>query len=146
MKTAKIILVLSFILIITGLNSFSVIGAIPRDPGKHPPQKVITYVVKIDNSHNFEFTHHYAVVITDETGQQVAPAQTFRPGTWFYYFSEPGTVYGTRMARMVQHPITQGSWIMPPSKSLTGKFSGGKTYLFVISPNPEAFVTGKSVD
>ena len=146
MKTTRKFIVRSFALLFTGLISFSGIGAIPENPGPvHPPQKVITYVVKIDNSHNFGFSYHYDVVITDETGRQVAPAQTFRPGTWFYYFSEPGTVYGTRIARLIQHPVTPGSWIIPATK-LTGTFTGGKTYLFVISPNPEAIESGRKID
>ncbi|TRZ71117.1 MAG: hypothetical protein D4R97_07235 [Bacteroidetes bacterium] len=79
----------------------------------------------------------YYIMITDEHGQPVAPAQTFRAGIWTYTFSEAGSVTkGTRTARMVADPQSAGANALKVVPfTLNAPFSGGKTYVFFLSLN-----------
>ena len=131
MKTTKIISALSLVLVFAASSLFA--NRI-SDPGPAVWQKPVTYDVKINFTANFPgINGHYLVVITDETGRKVVPAQTFRPGVWTYTFKEAGSFRGTRVAVLVSYPDTQILWVIPP-RVLKGTFTGGESYRFELTP------------
>jgi hypothetical protein len=132
MKTTKLMLALSFALIIvSGYSSMSA----PKFPASGIPvenkAKWVTYVVKIENESNLNAAAQYLVMMTDESGHQVATAQLYHPGISDYTFKEAGTVRGTRVARLVKLPGKLNSMGIQPS-SQTGVFYSGGTYMFII--------------
>jgi hypothetical protein len=133
MKTLKFIPI-SFALI------FSVLihNAYAQGPisSKDPLARKITYVVKVDHPQYLVQTGYiFQVVMTDEAGAPVAPAQLFTSGKTEYVFYENGTVHGTRTARIMKLPVMSFAIGIPPA-SQTGVFRGGYSYLFVINPLP----------
>ena len=136
MKTAKFIFALSLALIfVAGFNTVNA-----RDKSKASPAAIsaraVTYNVKVACT-NFYPLHlsQYEVVMTDANGLQIGESQTYHPGISNYYFTEPGPVHGTRVARMVQMPLGPKSFNIRPCVK-TGIFNGGATYIFVIVPLP----------
>ncbi len=142
MKTTKLIFALSLALIFAmGSTNMYAMKSSKRDL---PIEKarMIAYVVRIENMNFIDKTgNHLLVMMTDENGRQVAPAQTFNAGKSDYTFLEGGTIRGTRVARVVRLPITPHSPEFPPT-SKTGIFFGGASYLFIIKPIPVSGDTG----
>ncbi|MCX6304008.1 MAG: hypothetical protein NT040_03480 [Bacteroidetes bacterium] len=139
MKTAKLIFALSFALIFFAGMSTSFAGKNQRsDIPVDRKARMVAYVVRIENL-NYIANHgsHFLVMMTDEAGNLVAPAQTFRPGVSDYTFFEGGTVRGTRIAKLMRLPIGPKSFDIPAT-SKTGIFYGGASYLFIIRPVPAA--------
>lgn len=100
--------------------------------------KMVNYTVRVENADYLRnFGRNFLVMVTDETGSLVAPAQVFRPGVTDYQFFEGGTARGTRVAQLVQTPRSPQPVVIPP-RVFTGIFYGGETYLFVIGPIPSA--------
>ena len=131
MKTTKITSVLSLVLIfVTASAIFAGNNKVFADK-----LKVITYVVKVDNINILAANRHFLILITDGSGRQVAPAQTFRNGVSSYTFKEVGNKNGTRIAKMVAEPSFPGAAPVF-SDSRTGYFLGGQSYLFYLRPAP----------
>lgn len=142
MKTTKLIFALSLALILNaGYNNMYAQQKSKNNVPEELKARKVTYVVRIENIGKSVSLHtHYLVMMTDETGRQIAPAQPFRPGVWDYTFYEGGSVRGTRVARMIQTPrVPNSPEFIPDSK--TGIFYGGASYLFTIKP---VFSTGDS--
>ena len=70
------------------------------------------------------------VVVTDEIGRLIAPAQLLIPGKTVYNFSEPGPVKGSRVARISNGLRPHNEIFVSNEDSKTGIFMGGSTYLF----------------
>ncbi|MFZ4520558.1 MAG: hypothetical protein ACOYNC_02565 [Bacteroidales bacterium] len=143
MKTTKLIFALTFALIFaTGVNAMNTLRDSGRDVPAERKARMVSYVVRIENMNYLE-NHgtHYLVMMTDETGRQVAPAQNFSRGVSDYRFYEGGTVRGTRVARIMRLPMGPKSFDIPAT-SQTGIFYGGSSYLFIIKPIPSASDTG----
>jgi hypothetical protein len=70
------------------------------------------------------------VLITDENGRPIAPAQSFRPGKTEYTFSEVGPVKGTRVAKLSNGGRPHVDQFFCKDDSKTGIFNSGSTYLF----------------
>jgi hypothetical protein len=131
MKTTKIISALSLVLVFAAGSLFA--NKI-NDPGSANKQKLITYEVKINFAANFPGAlSHFMVVITDESGRKVVPAQAYHPGVSTYTFKEAGTLRGTRIAVMVPYPANPSGWVVPPSVK-KGTFVGGASYSFELTP------------
>jgi hypothetical protein len=142
MKTTKLIFALSLALILNaGYNNMYAQQKSNNDVPEEVKARKVAYVVRIENiGKSVNLQTHYLVMMTDETGRRIAPAQTYRPGVWDYTFFENGSVRGTRVARMVQMPhVPNSPEFIPDSK--TGIFYGGACYLFTIKP---VFTTGDS--
>jgi len=142
MKTTKLILALGFALIfVTGFSSMSA----PKYPTNAIPvenkAKWVTYVVRIENASYLNAAAQYLVVMTDESGHQVVPAQLYQPGISDYTFKEAGTVRGTRVARLVKLPGKLNSLTVPPA-SQTGVFYSGGSYMFIIRPDAAEIENG----
>ena len=135
MKTRKILSAISLVLIFAANSVFA--GSLTiNDPSTSDKQKLVTYEVLVKAVPTFPSANdQYIVVITDEKGRKVVPAQTFRPGVWTYTFKEAGTFRGTRTAVLVSTNANQTGWIIPPSV-LKGNFTGGSTYQFILAPLP----------
>jgi hypothetical protein len=146
MKTTAKYLVLGLLLISAFVVSSHARGNATLNSGAANTGILITYVVTIDHSNYFSGTGHiYHIIMTDGTGRQIAPSQTFRPGVWTYTFFEAGDVHGTRVARMILEPIGPGSNAIPPSAQ-SGLFLGGHTYQFLIVPKPKAVSAGSAIE
>ena len=143
MKTTKLIFALSVALIFaTGINTMYAGQPSKKDIPVEKKARMVTYVVRIQNINYIENNGlHFLVMMTDETGNQVAPSQTFRPGISDYTFFEGGTVRGTRIAKIMRLPIGPHSFDIP-SDAKTGIFYGGMSYLFIIKPIPAETATG----
>lgn len=142
MKTTKLSLIFSIVLIIAGINALKA----ERQPGGNTSAEIkpspIAYVVHIDNRNHFTGANqNYQIAITDETGRMVAEPQRFHSGEWYYTFYEQGPVKGTRIARMIRLPLTPGSGTITPC-SKTGNFYGNTCYLFTIIPYHYAVPVG----
>lgn len=75
------------------------------------------------------------VVITDEKGRPVAPAQALLPGVTSYYFSEAGPVSGSRIARLIKDPHLFCPRPAPSNiieDMIMGQFSPGPVYRFKV--------------
>src|SRR5665647_993376 len=112
MKTTKILSAISLVLVLAANSLFA--NRI-NDPGSDLMQKLITYVVKVHQAPNFPSANaRYLIVITDEHGRKVVPAQQFHPGVWSYTFKEAGTLRGTRIAVMIPYPSYPMNWDIAP--------------------------------
>jgi hypothetical protein len=137
MKTMKVTIAVSLMLIFAGIIS-TFAGSI--DPlnksGVIITNNRVAYVVHIDNTNDpLGYTCPFYVVITDEHGKAVVPAQQFHLGIWSYAFTEIGPVAGARIARMVrdQHAVCPNANVFLPSSQL-GPFEPGKTYSYILTP------------
>jgi hypothetical protein len=142
MKTTKLMLALGFaLMLMSGYSSMSA----PKFPSSAIPvenkAKWVNYLVRIDNASYLNAATQYIVMMTDEYGHQVAPAQIYHPGIADYTFKEGGTVRGTRMAWLVKLPGKLNAFGIPPS-SQTGVFYSGGTYMFIIRPNAAEIESG----
>ena len=109
-------------------------------------KNVVTYKVRIACAGYFtQSSASYRIVMTDQAGTKVAPAQAFIPGVLDYTFTEWGSVTGTRVARM-ERILENGRPcnIRPCVK--TGTFLRGLTYGFFIVPLPYRFEAGTDID
>lgn len=147
MKTTKLIFALSLALIFSaGVNNIFALQGLKKDIPVERKAKMVAYVVRITQLNYIQnLGGHFLVMMTDETGRLVAPAQTFRPGVSDYTFFEGGTVRGTRVAKMVRLPITLKSANIP-STSKTRIFYGGACYMFIIDPIPLVTDNGIGID
>ena len=136
MKTTKLIFALSLALIFA-MGSINM-HAMKISKKDLPIEKarMIAYIVRIENMNYVDQSgNHFLVMMTDEHGRLVAPAQTFNAGKSEYTFLEGGTIRGTRVARVMRLPIAPHSPEFPPTAK-TGIFYGGASYLFIIKPIP----------
>ena len=146
MKTIKITSVLSLALIFVAATSLFAGKATKTSNLPSDRVKVITYIVKVNENHNLlSSAHQYLIVMTDETGRQIAPPQVFRNGIWSYTFTEVGNVIGTRVAKMLPALSVPGSAAVS-SSSRTGSFFGGQIYKFNLLPRPEPIEAGNAKD
>jgi hypothetical protein len=137
MKTSKIILALSLALIFAiGITALHAQGILATKKPIENKANYVTYVVRVVGAGTVQ-NHgaEYLVMMTDETGREVAPSQAYRPGISDYTFTEGGTVRGTRVARMVRMPVGPKSYGIRPN-SRTGVFYGGTSYLFMLIAIP----------
>jgi hypothetical protein len=140
MKTTKFFSALGLAILLTGLTAAFASTPVSNDnlqssPG---PKQKVTYVVTIDNSASLAgYNCNYYIVITDDRGQIVAPAQHFRVGLWNYNFTETTStsISGNRTAHMERdpHSVCPGAYVFPASV-LTGPFDPGRSYNFILSP------------
>ncbi|MCX6245043.1 MAG: hypothetical protein NTU98_10100 [Bacteroidetes bacterium] len=70
------------------------------------------------------------VVITDETGRLVAPAQLLLPGKTEYQFAENGPVKGIRIAKLSNGLRPHADAWVSNEDARAGLFQNGSTYLF----------------
>jgi hypothetical protein len=137
MKTVKFFFAISLALLLTA--SFSVKAGIPQSRTAKPiviEANRVTYLVRIEHANYVSnYGNHFLIFVADESGQQIAPAQSFIPGKPDYRFTEGGTVRGTRVAMMVKVPFNPRAVSIQPAV-MSGNFYGGYTYLFVINPIP----------
>jgi len=141
MKTLKIVTVLSLALIVIGVNA--VYSKSKNVPNKSQAPGRIQYQVNIHPASDLCLPlPNLFVVMTDEIGRLVAPAQLFTMGKSVYNFSETqsGSVryaISTRMARLV---LPSESWqlfrLYPYPDCKTGTFSDGNIYQFNLYPVP----------
>jgi hypothetical protein len=134
MKTTKLMLVLSLALIFaTGYSNSGIPATTIKKFPVENKAKMVTYLVRVENTGYLQSTGQYMIVMTDGAGSQVAPAQAYHHGITDYKFTEGGTVRGTRVARMIKVPGRLNSLAIPPTVQ-SGVFYGGGTYLFIIRP------------
>ena len=135
MKTTKFIIAFSLALIFSaGFNALYAGQHAKKDVPSDTKAAMVAYVVRINNLNYLgENGNRFLIMMTDETGRLIAPAQTFQPGVSDYTFFEGGTVRGTRVAKMMKLPIGPKSFYIPPT-SHSGVFYGGACYLFIINP------------
>ena len=133
MKTTKIISAISLVLILAA-NSLLASSTTISDPGTTVKQQSVMYVVKVNCPPNFPIANdNFIIIITDEKGRKVAPAQAFHEGVWAYTFREAGSFRGVRIASMVSYPATPTEWVIPPVK-IIATFYAGQTYFFELIP------------
>jgi hypothetical protein len=146
MKTTALSFVLSFMMIFCGVNASNVKHLAGGDPIADYKPGPTAYTVRIDDRNNFTGAGlNYAIVVTNESGSLVAPAQRFRQGELNYTFFEQGPVKGTRIARMILMPLGPGSYYIAPC-IMNGTFLPNTCYLFTITPYLKAVPKGKKVD
>ena len=145
MKTLKIMFALSLVLIFTsGISTLYAQGNLTTKKPVENKASRVTYVVRVVGAGTVQ-NHgaEYLVMMTDETGREVAPPQAYKPGVSDYTFTEGGTIRGTRVARMVKMPIGPKSYGIRPN-ARTGVFYGGTSYLFMIIAIPAETDSGTS--
>ena len=145
MKTTKIFLSFSLVLIFAGLNAMS---SNPKEKSalvSEAAPNSISYTVQINNNANGVdlSSGHFFVVITDKSGRLVAPQQILIPGVSTYRFSEKGPIHGTRVASIIPVSEKAGSSALMTS-SKTGLFMQGASYLFIIELNPYILPVNKN--
>jgi hypothetical protein len=137
MKTTKMIFALSLALVFAA-------GAITLEARKPAITKnaipshsrPVVFHVKIACTNLSQISgRNFVVAMTDQSGEVIGNPKAFNPCVSDYYFTEPGTVGGTRIARMIETPLGPHSFDIRPCVK-TGFFNGGFTYLFVIVPLP----------
>jgi hypothetical protein len=136
MKTMKSIFAISLALIFSlGIGNMIVAHELKTNDQPHEAvAKMVNYVVRVENAnYMLNLGRNFLILMTDENGTQVASPQRFRRGVSDYNFYEPGTVRGTRIARMIQVPLASHSFLVMPV-SRTGIFYGGCSYLFILKP------------
>jgi hypothetical protein len=139
MKTAKLTLVISLVLIIAGIN-FLYAGPTNTRLLIGSAFKGITYKVTVQMQDELRLCNTYLVQMVDEHGYSVAPAQVYQPGKTTYEFKERGSVFGVRIARLVESPA-QGhinctlDLVTAPDTRI-GKFMVDKIYPFKLFPSP----------
>lgn len=128
MKTTKIISAISLVLILAANSLFANRAAI-SNPETASMQQSVTYVVKVNCPPNFPAANgNFMILITDEKGRKVAPAQALHPGVWAYTFKEAGSFRGVRIASMVSYPATPSGWVIPPVKIIATFYAGRPTF------------------
>ncbi len=146
MKATTLSLVFSFMMIFCGINASNVKPLPGGDPIIDYKPGLTAYTVHIDDRNNFTGAGlNYSIVVTDESGSLVVPAQRFRQGELYYTFFEQGPVKGTRIARMILMPLGPGSYYIAPC-SMTGTFLPNTCYLFTVTPYLKAVPKGKQLD
>jgi hypothetical protein len=138
MNALKIAIAFTLLLAVNSLFCFAYKPLLKESPaGNLSRARLIAYTVMIHVSPGHALPgSHYMVTLSDGTGRQIAPPQTFRQGVSTYTFFEPGPVRGTRVARLVALPLGPHSYAIPPV-SQTGLFLGNAGYLFNIFVNPD---------
>ncbi len=135
MKTRNLLRTVSLGLMIIGMTAFYARPAESPNPIGQAKQAV-TYVVNVvHGDHLAGYDCMYYILLTNERGQLIAPAQAFRLGVWSYTFKETGPVTGTRVAKIVKNPnviCPNAVTFQPDSKS--GTFRAGETYTFDLIP------------
>jgi hypothetical protein len=148
MKTLKTLSVILLTLTIIGINGmYAKANRLQNQPQINGS---IKYQVHVHSSDDISWPLlNIFVVMTDQNGRQVAPAQLFTIGTWTYNFTEAGPVTGTRIARLTT-PSEGGQYLslFPYPDSKTGTFLNGKTYpfdLYPYVPGPVPIPKGKYI-
>jgi len=143
MKTTKLFSVLSFALMVIGVNAANYSNDMTFF---REASSLVRYQVNIDPAYrpNVVDTNHsiiicgVLVVVTNGSGKQVAPAQTYTPGVSTYNFYEAGPVTGTRVARLVSDPNSpcpRPNPVDPNQLEIQkGTFPGGTTTRFHLAP------------
>ncbi len=129
----KIFSAISLALILSATASFA-----KKNPAYDKPvdmyASLVNYVVRVENTAYLNNTGKtFLVMMTDATGNMVAPAQVYRPVKADYGFFERGPVRGTRVARMIQIPEAPDATNIIPSAK-TGSFYTNTSYLFIVRP------------
>ena len=147
MKATKFFQIFSLVLILSGMVTVSASAINESSVPSFSQVPPVTYVVNIAQGNNPEgFSCTYYVVIVDERGHRVAPAELFRYGVWSYTFKEYGKVSGSRTALMVKDPmmLCPKTYIFAP-QTITGPFGIGKTFIFNLSPGQGAGGNGSGI-
>ncbi len=140
MKTLIIVTVLSLALIIIGVNAVYSKSNNPQSKSQVPGR--IQYQVNIHPASNLGLPlPKLYVIMTDEIGRMVAPAQMFSLGTGVYYFTDIrrlNSIISATVARLVLP--SEGGWqlfkLYPYPDSKPGPFVEGKIYQFNLYPIP----------
>jgi hypothetical protein len=84
--------------------------------------------------------HNAYVVVTDENGCFVGPAQLLARGKTEYTFCEPGPVSGVRIAKLIKGYRPQPDAVRCADDRIKGEFNNGFVYLlnlYIALPVPE---------
>jgi hypothetical protein len=134
MKTLKITTVISLVMFLFGITAINARPVYSNNDIQ--PVLTIRYQVHIHGMNDLSRPMpKIYVVITDERGHQVAPAQVFIMGISVYNFNEAGPVTGTRQARLIV-PLEGGDnfpiYLTPDTKR--GTFKNGNIYQYNLYP------------
>jgi hypothetical protein len=140
MKTLKIFTVLSLALIVIGINAVYSKSNNPQNKSQVPGH--IQYQVNIHPASDLSLPlPKLYVIITDEIGRLVAPAQLFTMGTGVYYFTDIRRLTSTTSSTVARLVLpSEGGWqlfkLYPYPDSKPGPFVDGKVYQFNLYPIP----------
>jgi hypothetical protein len=128
--------VTSLAIIVLLLNAGS---SIATSQSNLPKANMVHYVVGIHLQDNQPICGDYLVVVVNEAGQQVAPAQHFVPGLGTYHIYEAGPIMnGTRAAKFIIDPgldeVCRRPFVTQPDV-ITDNFYNGVIYSFDLYPS-----------
>jgi hypothetical protein len=138
MKTTKLFLVFSLVLIFVLINSVYAKDGTGSNP-QMTRQMNIRYEVNVILNSRIDLCNTYYIQVTDETGRLIAPRKIFDPGTQKYIFSENGPAKGKIRVAMMVLATDVDTYSCPvyinarPDVKI-GPFLPGDTYSFVLRP------------
>ena len=134
--------ILSLAIILFFASPASSLLNLNRDINPKPTVATINYNVEVHVKVDLPVCGSYLVMMTDESGNMVAPAQPYVEGTTMYSFHEVWHDFiGMRSARLVLSNSKEGVCNQPMTadpESMFSYFVQGQTYHFDLYPNVEA--------